>query len=282
MIQYKRCSEVNIDLVNEAFKDGFSDYIIKMEVSKEDFIKRFFGVEGNSLEHSFLALDGDMPVGVILGGIKDYENIKTMRCGTLAVHPNYRGVGVSQMLFELHKEEALQNECKQLFLEVIVGNDRAIRFYTKLGYEKVYDLSYYNLKDMTKIMLKECKGIEVKQLEFAAFKVEIQKWVHFHINWQNDMDYIEKTNNLFYGAYVNNDLKGAICINEQGKISFIFIDKEYRNRSIGSKLLQVARDELNLESLSIGFPNNNLLEGFLKKTGFEKNSLAQYEMYLLI
>ncbi|MDE7546259.1 GNAT family N-acetyltransferase, partial [Bacillus cereus] len=187
MIQYKRCSEVNIDLVYEAFKDGFSDYIIKMEVSKEDFIKRFFGAEGNSLEHSFLSLEGDKPVGVILGGIKVYENIKTMRCGTLAVHPEFRGIGVSQKLFELHKEEALQNECKQLFLEVIVGNDRAIRFYNKLGYEKVYDLSYYNLKDMTKIMLKECKGIEVKQLEFVAFKVEIQKWLHFHINWQNDM-----------------------------------------------------------------------------------------------
>lgn len=282
MIQYKRCSEVNIDLVYEAFKDGFSDYIIKMEVSKGDFIKRFFGLEGNSLEHSFLVLDGDKPVGVILGGIKDYENIKTMRCGTLAVHPNYRGVGVSQKLFELHKEEALQNECKQLFLEVIVGNDRAIRFYNKLGYEKVYDLSYYNLKDMTKIIHRECKGIEVKQLEFPAFKVEIQKWLHFHINWQNDMDYIEKTNHTFYGAYIGNDLKGSICINEQGKISFIFIDKEYRNRGIGSKLLQVVRDELNLESLLISFPNNSLLEGFVKKTGFEKNSLAQYEMYVLL
>ncbi|MEC2555151.1 GNAT family N-acetyltransferase, partial [Bacillus tropicus] len=191
-------------------------------------------------------------------------------------------IGVSQKVFELHKEEAIQNECKQLFLEVIVGNDRAIRFYNKLGYEKVYDLSYYNLKDMTKIIPKDCKGIEVKQLKFPTFKVEIQKWLHFHINWQNDMDYIEKTNNSFYGAYVNNDLKGAICMNEQGKISFIFVDKDYRNRSIGSKLLQVARDELNLESLSIGFPNNNLLEGFLKKTGYEKNSLAQYEMYLLI
>lgn len=282
MIQYKRCSEVNIDLVYEAFKDGFSDYIIKMEVSKEDFIKRFFGAEGNSLEHSFLSLEGDKPVGVILGGIKVYENIKTMRCGTLAVHPEFRGIGVSQKLFELHKDEAIQNGCKQLFLEVIVGNDRAIRFYNKLGYEKVYNLSYYNLKDMTKIMLKECKGIEVKQLEFAAFKVEIQKWLHFHINWQNDMDYIEKTNHTFYGAYVDNDLKGSICINEQGKISFIFIDKEYRNRGIGSKLLQVARDELNLESLLISFPNNSLLEGFVKKTGFEKNSLAQDEMYVLL
>ncbi|EJR15863.1 GNAT family N-acetyltransferase [Bacillus paranthracis] len=282
MIQYKRCSEVNIDLVYEAFRDGFSDYIIKMEVSKEDFIKRFFGAEGNSLEHSFLSLDGDKPVGVILGGIKDYENIKTMRCGTLAVHPNYRGVGVSQKLFELHKEEALQNECKQLFLEVIVGNDRAIRFYNKLGYEKVYDLSYYNLKDMTKIIHKECKGIEIKQLEFPAFKVEIQKWLHFHINWQNDMDYIEKTNHTFYGAYVDNDLKGSICMNEQGKISFIFVDKDYRNIGVGTNLLQVAIEELKLSTLTIGFPNNSLLEGYLKKMDFEKSSLEQYEMYFLL
>ncbi|MED1518543.1 GNAT family N-acetyltransferase, partial [Bacillus paranthracis] len=31
MIQYKRCIEINIDLVYEAFRDGFSDYLLKME-----------------------------------------------------------------------------------------------------------------------------------------------------------------------------------------------------------------------------------------------------------
>ncbi|QPW48476.1 GNAT family N-acetyltransferase [Bacillus thuringiensis] len=282
MIQYKRCSEVSIDLVYGAFKDGFSDYIIKMDVSKEDFIQRFFGPEGNSLEHSFLALDGDKSVGIILGGIKVYETIKTMRCGTLAVHPEFRGIGVSQKLFELHKEAAIQNECQQLFLEVIVGNDRAIHFYNKLGYEKVYDLSYYNLNDVTKLTNKDNKNIEVQRLEFQTFKLEIQKWLNFHINWQNDIDYIEKTNNTYYGAYVDNDLKGSVCVNEQGKISYIFVDKDYRNIGIGMKLLQVARVESNLSSLSIGFPNNSLLEGFLKKSGFKKNSLAQYEMYLLL
>ncbi|AFU13179.1 GNAT family N-acetyltransferase [Bacillus toyonensis] len=282
MIQYKRCSEVSIDLVYGAFKDGFSDYIIKMDVSKEDFIQRFFGPEGNSLEHSFLALDGDKSVGIILGGIKVYETIKTMRCGTLAVHPEFRGIGVSQKLFELHKEEAIQNECQQLFLEVIVGNDRAIHFYNKLGYKKVYDLSYYNLNDVTKLTNKDNKNIEVQRLEFQTFKLEIQKWLNFHINWQNDIDYIEKTNNTYYGAYVDNDLKGSVCVNEQGKISYIFVDKDYRNIGIGMKLLQVARVESNLSSLSIGFPNNSLLEGFLKKSGFKKNSLAQYEMYLLL
>lgn len=228
------------------------------------------GPEGNLLEHSFLALEEGKSVGVILGGIKDYESIKTMRCGTLAVHPNYRGIGVSQKLFELHKEEAIQHGCKQLFLEVIVGNDRAIHFYNKLGYEKVYDLSYYNLNDLTKIKNKVCKDIEVKQLEFPTFKDEIQKWLNFHINWQNDIDYIKKTNNVFYGAYVDNDLKGSLCVTEQGKISFIFVDKGYRNIGVGMKLLQVAREELNLSSLSIGFPNNNLLEGFLRNVDLKR------------
>ena len=78
MIQYKRCSEVNIDLVYEAFKDGFSDYIIKMEVSKEDFIQRFLGPEGNFRTFFSCFLEEGKSVGVILGGIKDYESIKTM------------------------------------------------------------------------------------------------------------------------------------------------------------------------------------------------------------
>ena len=51
---------------------------------------------------------------------------------------------------------------------------------------------------MTKIITKDCNGIEVKQLEFAAFKVEVQKWLYFHINWQNDMDYIENKSYILW------------------------------------------------------------------------------------
>ncbi len=63
----------------------------------------------------------------------------------------------------------------------------------------------------------------------------------------------KKTNHTFYGAYVDNDLKGSICMNEQGKISFIFVDKDYRNIGVGTNLLQVAIEELKLSTLTIGF-----------------------------
>ena len=48
----------------------------------------------------------------------------------------YRGKGISQRLMEFHREEAKKLDCKQLFLEVIVSNDRAINFYKKLGYRE--------------------------------------------------------------------------------------------------------------------------------------------------
>ena len=85
MIKYKNCLEVTSDDIFNAFQDGFSDYIIKINVNKEDFEGRFFGAEGNSKENSFVVYDGNKPIGLILGGIKVYDGIKTLRCGAEAM-----------------------------------------------------------------------------------------------------------------------------------------------------------------------------------------------------
>lgn len=53
------------------------------------------GLEGNLLEYFFFVLEEGKFVGVILGGIKDYESIKIMCCGILVVYFNYCGIGVS-------------------------------------------------------------------------------------------------------------------------------------------------------------------------------------------
>lgn len=283
MIQYKRCTEVEWDSIYKAFQVGFSDYIINISLAQEAFIARFFGPEGNRREHSFLALNGNEPIGLILGGIKMYEGIQTMRCGALAIHPAFRGKQISHTLFTLHKEEALRHGCKQLFLEVIVGNDRALHFYNKLGYEKVYDLSYYYLHDASRIETGYMEGMSIRKLSFAEFQNKIHRWLSFHINWQNDVDYMEKSaNNTYYGAYIEGRCVGCICVNPEGKISFLFVEEGVRGKGIASSLLCTAREEERLTAFSIGFPNNGLLEGFVKKRGFARNALAQYEMYLVL
>jgi ribosomal protein S18 acetylase RimI-like enzyme len=280
-IRYQRCSEVNESFIHQAFQKGFSDYIVKLEMSKEDFLKRFFGPEGNKAETSFIAFDYEEPVGVILGGIKNFETIKTMRCGALAISPEYRGTGISQRLFELHKDEAIKHGCKQLFLEVIVGNDRAINFYKKLGYEKIYDLVYFTNEDLSQF--KNVDTVcDIKKINFQDFQTGVVNW-NYHISWQNDIDYIKEIPTInYYAAFQQGVLAGYLAINPYGNIHFLMVDKHFRGKGIGTQLIQTASTELSLTKMSTGFTNNSLLEGFLKKQGFKKGTLAQFEMYRIL
>jgi ribosomal protein S18 acetylase RimI-like enzyme len=252
-------------------------------MSREDFVKRFFGPEGNTLEHSFIALDDEEPVGLILGGIKEYEGLKTIRCGTLCISPDYRGKGVSKQLFMLHRQTAVENGCRQMFLEVIAGNDRAVKFYSNLGYEKFYDLRYYSHPDATGLQARKITRSDIKTIDNAAISGLLDAVVDVHINWQNELDYVEKLQDItYYGAYEDSQLVGGLAISTPGKIFFIRVMPQYRNREIASSLIVKAIHDLQLKKLSISTPNNARLEGFLKHMNFEKDNISQYEMYLII
>lgn len=269
-----------MDLIFEAFSIGFSDYIIKLSMPKDIFVSRFFGPEGNSLEYSHIALDDDKAVGVILGGIKNYEGLKTLRCGTLAVHPDYRGKGVSQKLMELHREVATENNCTQMFLEVIVGNDRAINFYKRLSYEKVYDLKYFTLDNLSTLRSCNYPHINIKKLSFVDINSIVKETKDYHINWQSDIDYLEKLeNSLYYGAYVEDKLVGYLCGTSLGKINLLWVTKNHRFNGIGLSLVGEFTKEISGEKVFITIPNNNLIEGFVRHIGFKQDAISQYEMY---
>lgn len=280
MITYKRCTETTEDAIYQAFQSGFSDYIIKIELTKDQFLKHFFGPEGNCPEYSVIAFDREKPIGLNLGGIKVYEGIKTLRCGALCVHPDYRGTEVSHQLFQLHREIAAENRCKQMFLEVIVGNDRAINFYMKKGYEKVYDIEYYSHKSPSEIEATMPNGFVVDRIDMDGLRSLSDEIRDIHINWQNDFDYISRIDTqVHYGVFCDKNLIGALSIQPSGKISFLWIAHRFRNRGIGTGLISHAVNELHPQRLVINFSNNAALKGFAKRLKFTKDAIAQYEMY---
>lgn len=282
MIIYDCCKNATAEDIFQAFQRGFSDYIIKMELTQEVFIERFFGPEGNQLVNSFIAFDEGRPIGVILGGIKDYEGIKTLRCGTLGVDPDYRGKGVSKRLYELHRQAALDNGCKQMFLEVIAGNDRAISFYKKLGYEKVYDLSYYSYEVKAQENKAEA-SIDVREISLETIKPLSKQMVDIHINWQNDFDYLEKKPGIkYFGYYRAGALVAAISLHSAGSIHFIWTMPSERHQGLARALIHKGAEVLKLKTLHISFPNSANLAGFVKHLGFIKKEIAQYEMYLTL
>jgi hypothetical protein len=254
-----------------------------MELPQEVFFKHFFGPEGNAREYSILALDGEKPVGLNLGGIKEYEGIRTLRCGALCVHPDYRGTEVSSKLFELHKEIALENHCQQMFLEVIVGNDRAINFYRKKGYEKVYDLAYYSHPSPSDIQGELPSDVLIERIDMDRLRSLSEHIQDIHINWQNDFDYLSHfADQAHYGVFQDAKLIGGLSVHPSGKISFMWVDPSFRRQGIGRGLIGRAVSELGLQKLSVNFPNNASLTGFVKRLNFTKDPLAQYEMYMTL
>lgn len=284
MISYKSCQYISMQEIFQAFDRGFSDYIIDIKMDIKSFEERFFGPEGNSLEDSFISFDGKRPIGIILGGIRMFDGQKTMRCGTLCIDPEYRRKGMSLELFKLHTQRAVEENCGQLFLEVIKGNDRAVNFYKSRGYEVIYDLKYFSknieIENLETNNL-EFKDLDFKDLDFEHLMKFRESLYDIHINWQSEPEYFSKTSyGKIIGAFENNKLIGIIAQNLQGKVYFIWVFPKYRNKGIGRMLLYKISNEQNINKIQISTPNNNYLEGFLKKMGFVKEKIEQFEMYL--
>lgn len=275
-----RCNDVSMEHIFQAFSLGFSDYSIRLTMDQDDFVARFFGPEGNTRNHSFLAMDVDQPIGLILGGVRQFDGYKTMRCGTLCIAPAYRGQGISNKLLELHKQTAISADCQQLWLEVIKDNHRAVKLYENQGYQPRYTLKYYNgtLPSAPPAALSSSYILkEVTFDDIAAFRKTL---TDCHIHWQSDTPYYAtSTQEAFLGIYeVNQTCLGMLAMSAQGKINFLWVDPKHRNQGLGRALLHRAAEIQKVEKVYISLPDNDSLEGFIQKIGLSKDPIEQYEM----
>lgn len=289
MIHYKRGSEVTMNDIYKGFSIGFSDYMIKLQLSEEEFEKRFFGPEGNSLELTLVAFDGKVPVAVLLGGIRHWEGIKTIRCGALAVHPDYRGLGISQALMRLHGEDFKENKCHRMSLEVIKGNDRALKFYEKEGYIKTGSLKYYHV-EAEKLLSSRSEyerdhaGMEVGLVK-CSWKTlsESRKKRSQHIHWQCEPSYYEHSA-LDHHYLIEHEGKevGMCSVSEAGRINYLWINPEQRLKGYGSCAIVALIREFQLGKCHMALASNPNMECFAAKLGFVKDALEQYEMFKVV
>lgn len=274
MIQYINCTQASDSDLFKAFKEGFSDYMIKLDISLDFFLEHFFGPEGNSKEYSWLAMDGDRPVGLVLGGIRFFDGRKTLRCGTMCVIPEYRKKGIASELIEKHMNTARKEQCGQLFLECIIGNDRALNFYRKMGYRKEYDLSYFSCENPEAAS----PHISVEALTIEELK-ELRSETDVHINWQNDIPYLEMNKPEILGIREKGNAV-AVLVCRESKIHLIYVKKAFRGRGYATAMLTAASS--GKDKITTSFSNSSMLTGFFLSRGFKEEKISQAEMYRLL
>ena len=284
---YEKCSDVQKELNFQAFQNGFSDYPIPFQHSMDFFFDCFFHREGNQLEHSFIALHNNNPVGLIMGGIREFDSYRNLRCGTLCILPEYRGQKVADQLFDLFLQNAIQSGCERISLEVLADNHRAIRFYEKKNFSIHNKLLYYHVDgtQLSSTYKEYIPTFEITELSASAAASYLKTQSTGHINWQNETTYFLCDPNVRCYQYANpfnREIKGVIAMSVSGHIYQMWVAEDSRRQGIGTALLLHAFFQNRAEKISLSFPNNLENLDFLSSLGFAKDSVEQFEMFRLI
>lgn len=95
----------------------------------------------------------------VLGYIGVHEVCGEAYIDNIAVHPDYRRLGLGEKLLKTAQKNAFERKCEFITLEVRKSNEKAILLYKKLGYQTVGERKnfYTNPAEDAVIMtLKEC------------------------------------------------------------------------------------------------------------------------------
>ncbi len=121
-VEVRPLSFEDLDRVCEIEEACFS-----MPWKKEDFADL---IESEHSDYFVIVLDG-----VIAGSAGYTDTLGDAYVNNVAIHPDYRGRGLSKILMKAMLEHGLSKGIKNYTLEVRVSNTPAIRLYESFGFE---------------------------------------------------------------------------------------------------------------------------------------------------
>ncbi len=133
-----RVSGTQLDVLVELFNDAYSGYYIDVQVNP-DRLRSLIQREDIRVDNSFIAYEGERPVGVVFLGIRDRRGYI---CG-MGVRQDRQGRGIGELLMRRALDEAGRLGLDSVQLEVVEANFRAIALYSKLGFVPIRGLGLW-------------------------------------------------------------------------------------------------------------------------------------------
>jgi len=117
----------------------------------ENYPERFFRTIYSELSSAFLVseINGEV-IGYTMGRIETglshfsiFHRAKKGHTVSIAILPEYRRRGIGTRLLNRSIEALIKEGANELFLEVRVSNDAAVKMYQTLGYEIIKEIRHY-------------------------------------------------------------------------------------------------------------------------------------------
>jgi GNAT superfamily N-acetyltransferase len=265
---------IPISEIVTAFNLSFSDYIIPLQLTEQQFRDKLFS-EDIHLEWSFGAFEGNRLVGFVLHGVR---NNALYNAGT-GVIPEYRGNKITQKLYDCCLEKAKTENIRSIQLEVITGNSSAIKAYENIGFEIIRTLNCY----------KGTLSVEDSKSSFEILELGISECnaadalCNYLPTWQNSIETIKnlyKINDIkIIGVMHQAEMIGyAIFNNTSKKILQVGISENHDRNALRNALFEFISAQYSKEVFAINIDDSakNTISG-LNSLGLNC-FLQQFEM----
>ncbi len=278
-------NESYFELVLEKFLEAFSDYPHPFQFDSVRF-RNHINLNAVDLDRSVGCFAGEEMIGFTLNGFGEWDGKPTVYDAGTGVVPKMRRRGVSEAMFQLMLPEFKKQGAEQLLLEVIVGNDPAVKLYEKIGYKVKRDLLLLEAPPGLNIMSRLNPDIEVRQIRAADLTGLTAGW-DGRPSWQNSVDAVKRSEPLktILGAFLAGQFLGYIVFSSGlGRIAQLYVDRDYRTQGVGTRLLAAMRADMKSESpMQVLNIDKSLSESirFFEKIGF-RQVLAQHEMTMAV
>ena len=279
MIRYSSLENTDVNELFSVFAEAFSDYMVPVNMSFERFTgnMRRNGYDGRVSAGAFS--DGKL-VGFIMSGRRVNDGIMSAYDMGTGVIPGYRSRGIAGNMIDHLKCLLDQEGVSRYVLEVIRGNERALRLYRCKGFEIRREFTCFQIDKS------HLKGVSSFQVEHAfSFDFNLVKdFQDASPSWQNSAESILSDKDRYVFSVIS--AGGRVCAYAvsdpaTGDIPQFAVSHECRGRGMGKSLLADIRDNTAASTLRVINVNDGATRSFLTHLDFVPFA-EQYEMELRI
>jgi len=283
MTEYRTLDTVPFEVLYECFLEAFGDYLVKINLTAEDF-RSVNIMRGVDYSASLGVFEDGKLFGFTLNGLGRWGGLFTAYDAGTAVLKKARGRGYSTSVFgklvPLLKARGVEN----YLLEVIDGNDGAFRLYKKLGFDVKRRFVCMKLA-AGEIKSGRAAAVEIKDIPVSGWEKLFNAAEDdgaLSPSWQNSRDSIMRACGRFTVKAVFENGRpvayGAVAP-ASGNMPQLWVKSSERGRGIGSAIFSSvasAAGEKALSCVNIDESGEEALR-FLAARGFSE-TVRQYEM----
>lgn len=276
-MKFKTLANIGMDELLSVFNLSFSDYIVPFHLTKEALTFKISS-EKIDLNISVGAFENGILMGFILQAEKMENGRKVIYNGGTGIVPEGRGKGLVRKMYDFIIPVLKERGAETLILEVIEGNQPAIRAYENLGFSVVRKLLCFN-GNMNSI--KGRSDIAIKELSAFQWETFLSFW-DIEPSWQGAVFVLEgmKEHCVILGAFKDEVMVGYAVHNPTvKKILQVAVHKDHRREGVGTRLFDaIGQNNGRLVSVNNVDEVSEGAHQFLGEKMGLKNWISQFEM----